>query len=378
MNVALITIFAAAAVAWANGANDVSKSVATLIGSRLATYRRGLSWGTLWTIGGAAAAWPLTSTLLGTFSTALVGGGIADSSQFPLSVAFGAFVWIAIASRTGLPVSTTHSLAGAIAGTAIAAGGVEAVNWTLVLWSVAAPLLVSPFLAAGLSYLVHATASRRLASAARLCVCGIERPVSTSFQFVVDECATSERSRSALTTVRAIRVPLIIVDTEQACAEEERASGLRLTDAAHWMASAALSFARGLNDTPKIVALGAFAAASAGINGAWLFGGCAVAMGAGSLLAGRKVTRTLAERVTAIDPLEGLSASGVAATLVLLASVFALPVSTTHVASGAIVGVGLGAGAVRWTTVSSIAAAWLITMPVSALISAAAWRIAGY
>lgn len=174
-------------------------------------------------------------------------------------------------------------------------------------------------------------------------------------------------------------MPLVVVDHERICADGGAVSGLRITDAAHWMTSAALSFARGLNDTPKIAALGAAAAASAGVGGAWLFGVCAFAMGAGSLLAGRRVTRTLAEKITSIDPLEGLSASAVAATLVLLASVFALPVSTTHVASGAIVGVGLraGAGGVRWNTVSGIAAAWLITVPVSALISAATWRIAG-
>jgi PiT family inorganic phosphate transporter len=345
--------------------------VATLIGGRLATYRQGLAWGTTWTICGVAAAWALTSSLLRTFSTALASGSFADTALFPLSVAAGAFVWVLIASRTGLPVSTTHSLAGGIVGTAIAAGGVQGVNWMLVFGTVAVPLAISPFLAAGLSYVVHAAANRRLASAARFCVCVAERPVMIAPE--------PGRPSFASTASRAIAVPLVIVDHEQICADGGAVSGLRITDAAHWMTSAALSFARGLNDTPKIAALGAAAVASAGVSEAWLFGVCAVAMGIGSLFAGRQVTRTLAERITGIDPLEGLSASGAAATLVLLASVFALPVSTTHVASGAIIGVGLHAGAdgVRWNIVSGIAAAWLITLPVSALVSAATWRIAG-
>lgn len=74
MLLALFTIICAAGVAWANGANDVSKGVATLVGSRLATYGQGLSWGTGWTVAGAAVALVFTSALLRTFSTGLVGG----------------------------------------------------------------------------------------------------------------------------------------------------------------------------------------------------------------------------------------------------------------------------------------------------------------
>jgi inorganic phosphate transporter, PiT family len=367
MILAVITILAAGAVAWANGANDVSKSVATLVGSRLATYRQGFTWGTAWTISGAFAGWALTSSLLRTFSTALASGSFADTALFPVSVAAGAFVWVLIASRTGLPVSTTHSLAGAIVGTSIAAGGAQGVDWTLLLGSVAVPLTISPVLAAALSYLVHAAASRRLSSAERFCICLAEQPVMIA----------PAPSDSGITTSRAIAIPLVIVDHERTCVTGGAVSGLRITDAAHWMTSAALSFARGLNDTPKIAALGVAAAASAGVNSMWLFGVCALAMAGGSLLNGRKVTRTLAEKITSIDPLEGLVASGVAAALVLLASVFALPVSTTHVASGAIVGVGLRAGTVgvRWNIVSGMAAAWLITLPVSGLVSAATWRV---
>ena len=113
----------------------------------------------------------------------------------------------------------------------------------------------------------------------------------------------------------------------------------------------------------------------AGFAAAPLYVACAVAMGAGSLIAGRRVTRTLAERVTEVEPLEGLAASGVAAALVLAASFVALPVSTTHVATCAIVGAGLGSGGhgVRWNTVSGLAAAWVITLPASAAVSAATW-----
>ena len=129
-------------------------------------------------------------------------------------------------------------------------------------------------------------------------------------------------------------------------------SRLALADVAHWGASAALSFARGLNDTPKIVALGVAAWIAGGWNTTWLFGLGTLSMALGSYLYGRRVTSTLAERVTDIAPMKGLAASSVAAFLVLLASVVALPVSTTHVSTGAIVGAGLGGGGRRSTGAS--------------------------
>ena len=95
-------------------------------------------------------------------------------------------------------------------------------------------------------------------------------------------------------------------------------------------------------------------------------------VGLGSYLYGRRVTTTLAEKVTDIDPLEGLTASTVACSLVLLASFMALPVSTTHVSTGAIVGASLRAGtqSVRWRTVASIVTAWVITLPVAGVLAA--------
>lgn len=364
MILALLTMACAAGGAWANGANDVSKGVATLVGSRLATYRQGLTWGTAWTVAGAVVALAVTTTLLRTFSTGLVVGRFADSPRFPLAVAAGAFAWVLIASRTGLPVSTTHSLAGAIVGTAVAAEGLGGAEWSVVFGSVAVPLAFSPLVAACLAYLLHAIVNR-LSAAARYCVCLVDRPV------------LGLPEGGPVATSRAATLRIVVVDQERACATADAPGRLRVTDAMHWATSAALSFARGLNDTPKIVAVGVAAAVASGVGALSLYAIAAASMGAGSYLGGRRVTRTLAERITDIDPLEGLSASAVAAVLVLAASFVALPVSTTHVATGAIVGAGLRAGrsAVRWSTVSDLIAAWLITLPVAGAVSAAVWVI---
>jgi PiT family inorganic phosphate transporter len=303
----------------------------------------------------------------GTASTGLVAGPLATSAAFPLAVAVGAFLWVVLASRTGLPVSTTHSLTGAILGTALAAGGDGAVRWTLALRTVAVPLAFSPLVAAGIAYVVHAFASRRLSVASRYCVCVREKSL----------VMLSESQAGPVTAARLVTLPLVVVDEAQACSSAETVGGVRLTDAAHWMTSAALSFARGLNDTPKIVALAAAAAAALTFPAITVYVVIAFVMGAGSVLTGRRVTETLAERVTDVDPLEGLAASAVAAAFVLAASFVALPVSTTHVASGAIVGVGLRSGsrAVQWRTVGSMVVAWLVTLPVSTALAATAWMV---
>jgi len=369
MLLALLTVGCAAAVAWANGANDVSKGVATLVGSRLATYAIALRWGTLWTVAGAISALALTTAMVKTFSTALVSASVAHTPGFPLAVAAGTFACVAVASGTGLPVSTTHALTGAIIGTAVAAGGIDGIDWSLAATSIAMPLAFSPVASGLIAYGTYAVVNRRLTVASRYCVCAREQPL------VIPDSPVA-----GIAAVRTIMLPVVILDQEGACADGESLNrGVRLTDAAHWSTSAALSFARGLNDTPKIVALAAAAAVSIGVAAPSLFAIGAIVIGAGSLLAGRRVTRTLAERVTDIDPLEGLAASAVAAVLVLAASVVALPVSTTHVASGAIIGAGLrsGSGAVHWRTVWSIVIAWFVTLPVSAVAAASVWLVIG-
>jgi PiT family inorganic phosphate transporter len=150
-------------------------------------------------------------------------------------------------------------------------------------------------------------------------------------------------------------------------------------DLGHWGAAAALSFARGVNDTPKIIAIGALAFAAVGASLGLAFAASAAAMAAGSYLAGRRVTRALGEGVVQMDKDGGLTSAIVAAGCVLAASFYTLPVSTTHVSTGAIVGAGLrqGHGAVDWRTVGSFALAWIVTLPVAAVFGGfATWALA--
>lgn len=343
-------------VAFANGANDVSKGVATLVGSGVTDLRRALSWGTAWTVAGGVIAASASRGLVAVFS----GKGLLTAppgTDFLVAVAIGAIGWLIIATRTGLPVSTTHALVGGLVGVGIAAGGVGGVQWAAVATKIALPLAVSPLVALALmmaSYPLISLAFRRVN---RYCVC-VERE---------EPEVLGAGPVAVLTGGSAMRV---IAGAECPSAVVARVNAM---DSLHWLTSGATSFFRGLNDTPKILALGAVAAAATGIATEWFFLLVALAMGAGSYVAGRRVTETLAGKVTTIRHDDGFAANLVTSALVGLASFYALPVSTTHVSTGAITGVGARKADVRWRTVRDMAVAWVVTLPIAGIIACLAY-----
>ncbi len=346
-------------LAFANGANDVSKGIATLVGSGVANYRRAVIWGSVCTIGGALAAGFLTQALVSTFN----GKGLLTQPQashaFLLAVACGAVGWLIVATRTGLPVSTTHSLAGALVGTGLVAVGAGGIAWKVVLSKIGLPLLLSPAIALLLLIAILPLLRPFVARFDRYCVCleSAESPLATPDGVTL---------RQSMPTVQA--------GSRQACTSSVARFGM--VDTLHWISSGMASFFRGVNDAPKVLAIGVAAGALVGVNDALLYALVAAAMGAGSLIAGFRVTRTLAEKVTSIEPANGFAANLVTALLVGVASRFALPVSTTHVSTGAIVGVGLSreAGDVRWKTVNEMLLAWVVTLPASGILAALAYE----
>lgn len=152
-------------------------------------------------------------------------------------------------------------------------------------------------------------------------------------------------------------------------------------DTIHWLSSGLASFARGTNDAPKIVAMLLLGSATA----SWpstssqlvAFVGVAIAMGLGSYFGGLRVTEVLAEKVTQMNHAEGLSANLATSSLVLLSGFLGLPVSTTHLSSSAIIGIGLfkSSSNVRWMTVRNMVLAWVVTLPASALLASIAYLI---
>jgi PiT family inorganic phosphate transporter len=168
-----------------------------------------------------------------------------------------------------------------------------------------------------------------------------------------------------------------VTGSEAQCATADPAVAVTTTGVAnsiHWLSGGLISFARGWNDTPKIAALSLFALAGVSHGTAIGFAIVLVAMSVGGVLAGRKVLQTLANKLTPLPLAESLTASMVSAALVSLASWVALPVSTTHVTTGAIIGAGLkkDPNQVKWSKVGEIVLSWLITVPVAAIIAAIA------
>lgn len=362
LSLAAALVVLAGLLAYANGSNDISKSISTLVGAGVSSARGAVVWGTLWTFAGVIAAAFASQALAATFS----GKGFLDGSSlpaaFPVAVGAGALSWVLFASRTGLPVSTTHAIVGALAGAGIVAQGAAALHWTAIAAKVALPLLLSPFLSIAVVAVVFPLIGGAARRAEKYCVC-VER------RDLILVSASAPLSALSSSTIATVVAPAAECDPLPAVTAR-----VSVLDGLHWLSSALTAFARGLNDAPKIAALGLAAAAFFGITGWMFYAALAAAMAAGSLLSGFRVVTTLAERVTKMAPEEGFAANLVTTLLVGVASFAALPVSTTHVSSGAIVGIGLrrGSGFIRWRTVREMAIAWLVTIPVAGLIAAGA------
>ena len=163
MDMSILTFTLVLSLAFANGANDVSKAIATLVGSGVTGYRTAILWGTIWTVFGAVLSGVLATAMVKTFSQGLLAPGVSASPNLVGAMLVGAMLWVLVASWTGLPVSTTHALTGAIVGAGLIAFGREGLLWEGIGKKIVLPLILSPLLALTLSLLLHPL-MRRLAS----------------------------------------------------------------------------------------------------------------------------------------------------------------------------------------------------------------------
>ncbi len=358
----IILIGIALFLAFGNGANDNFKGFATVWGSGVLDYRRALVLATLATVAGSLLSLVLAQSLVAQFTgRGLVPDAVAAAPTFILHAGAGAALTVFAATRAGLPVSTTHALIGGLVGAGLAEPG-GAMRYGALASLFLLPLLASPLLAAGLGML--ASRALRLRPGAD-CACVIApTPVPVA----------QGDGGLALASAAVSPAPTFVLADDAHCRRQPgliaRLALPDLADRAHVLSAAAICFARGVNDTPKLAALLLAGQVMAAPTAVILI---AAVMAAGGLIYARRVAETMSRRVTRLDHGQGLAANLITTALVLLASKFGLPVSTTHVSVGSIAGVGAAAGTLDRTTVRNIALAWAVTLPLAAAL---AWLIA--
>lgn len=341
-------------LAFVNGANDNPKGVATLAGSGVTRLRPALIWGTATTAVGCLISLQFASKMTALFSNGIVSA--TPTAPFAAAVLTGTAAWVALATWRKLPVSTTHAIVGSLLG-AGALFASSAVQWNVLLVKVVQPLLLS----IAVAYAVSAALSiagglvQRKLSARRVAAVRAAPPGAASVRTAV---GTSPETAD------------VTLDTET-----RSSAAFQVVSAAHWITSGLTSLARGMNDTPKIVAIGSFALV-AGMTPSLLAIAVTIAMAAGGLLVGSRIAERMAKDVIRMSHLEGFTANLTTSVLVGLGATQGLPMSTTQVSTGAIAGTaGATLSRLSGKTVRDFAIAWLATPPFAATVAALAYLV---
>lgn len=368
--IVVLALLAGLLLAYANGSNDNFKGVATLYGSGTTSHRHALIWATLTTAAGSLAAVWFAGELLARFSgKGIVSEELTSQGTFGVAVATSAAITVQLASRLGIPISTTHALVGSMVGASAAVQ--SAVHWQVLGVNVLVPLFFSPIIAivaTALVYMLFRNSRMALGVEKETCLCvGCE---------VIDVLPAAHHS---LAVVQASELS-VSMGTRVTCRERYagRLVGFdarQLLDTLHFLSAGLVSFARGLNDTPKIAGLMLLVPAFSSTS-AILF--CGVAIALGGIISGRRIAKTLSHAITPMNPGQGFSANLVTSFLVIGATRWGMPVSTTHVSCGALFGIGSVNGQAHWQVIGRILLAWVTTLPLAALLAAAIlWLLRG-
>lgn len=409
----LIALVAGAYMAWTIGANDVANAMGTSVGSGALTLTAAIVLAGIFEFAGAV--------MIGSSVTETVSRGIIEISLFetsgpwgtdgPILLAvgmlcalLGAAVWLHIATHFGLPVSTTHSIVGAIVGIGIVSFGFGGVAWGAVL-RIATSWVVSPLLGGLLSFLSF-FAIRRLILRSPDPVAATKRYAPHIVTIVVAVMTLSfiykvlQNRMEAPPLILALGIALglgvvigILAGALIRNTTPETRSGPynyveRIFALLQIATACFVAFAHGANDVanavgPVATVVSLYRSGFVEVSGSvdvpfWVLvmGGTGIVIGLATL--GYKVIATIGRQITEITPTRGFSAEFGAATTVLLASSLGLPISTTHTLVGGVIGIGFaqGMGALNLGMIRNIVNSWLATIPVSAAFAAVLFVIA--
>lgn len=303
---------------YTNGAHDSANAIATIVSTKVLSPKIAVLM---------AATLNLVGAFMGEHVAKTMGSGIVNAEVVAgcqgivLAALIGAILWNLLTWYLGLPSSSSHALIGGLIGAAIAYSGFEALNFISIVRKVIIPLVLSPL--AGflggylimvlLSWLFHKAKPRKVNSLFRKL-----QIVSSAFM------ATSHGQNDAQKTMGIITLALFLS-----------------------------------HQIPEIhVPL-------------WVKISCALAMGLGTATGGWKIVKTMGHKIFKLEPVHGCAAETAAAIVITGASHFGAPISTTHVISTAVLGVGASKrlSAVRWGVAGSMVVAWIITIPASGLVA---------
>ncbi len=334
-------ILAAIVFEYSNGFHDAANAIATVVSTRVLTPRRAIAM---------AAFFNLTGALLGGAVASTIGKGLVDTNivTMPtvLCALIAAFAWNIATWWFGLPSSSSHSLIGGLCGAALAAarGNWSVIKWNAGVWpKVVVPMITSPvagFIFGGLLMLLLFITLRRFTPHFVNSLFGKLQIFSAAWM------AHSHGSNDAQKTMGVITLALL--------------TGTKAGSFDHLPAW--LNFLK----TPTFVLP------------TWVVVLCALTMAVGTAAGGWRIIRTLGHRMVKLQPVHGFAAETTAAVIIQAASYYGIPLSTTHVISTSIMGVGAVKrfSGMRWTVVERIIWAWLFTLPASGLIGYALARIA--
>ena len=390
-------------MAWGIGANDVANAMATSVGSKALTIKQAILVAAIFEFAGAVlAGGEVTSTIRKGIVDADKLIGMDDGAKLlvygMLAALLAAGTWLLIASKNGWPVSTTHSIVGAIVGFAAVGIGVDAVQWGKV-GTIVMSWVVSPLTAGFIAYLIYRSVQKLILSQDDPLVkakryvpvymflaaftitlvtilkglkhVGLTISIQNSYFLAIAIAA-------GIAVLGAVWISRIKPDPKAEKREHfytvERVFGVLMVITACGMA-----FAHGSNDVAN--AIGPLAAvvsiAKNGIIGAkssldaWvlMLGGAGIVVGLATF--GRHVIATVGKKITQLTPSRGFAAELAAATTIVIASGTGIPISTTHTLVGAVLGVGMARGieAIDLRVVARILVSWVVTIPAGAVLA---------
>ena len=387
-------------MAWGIGANDVANAMATSVGSKALTIKQAILVAAVFEFAGAVLA--------GGAVTSTIRKGIVDADLLAatpellvygmLAALLAAGTWLLIASKNGWPVSTTHSIVGAIVGFAAVGIGVDAVQWGKV-GTIVMSWVVSPVTAGFIAYLIYRSVQRLILSH--------EDPLARAKRYVPVYMFLAAFTITLVTILKglkhvgltislrdsyflavAIAVGIAILgwfvirriepdpkaEKKQHFITVERVFGVLMVITACGMA-----FAHGSNDVANaigplaavigVATTGAIAAKSSLPVWVLMLGGGGIVVGLATF--GRHVIATVGKKITQLTPSRGFAAELAAATTIVIASGTGIPISTTHTLVGAVLGVGVARGieAIDLRVVGRILLSWVVTIPAGAILA---------